>query len=174
MKKVNVVGVSGSGKTTLAKKIAAKFDLQHIELDALHWKEDWSAYDSDEFQRQICELMDAAKNGWVIDGYYGNKQGDRPWGDADTVIFLDIALWRVKLRIAKRSIRLKMKGELVWGTNKERLSHQIDLQKSVNKWHPETKRQMKEFSKDVPVGVAYYHFTSNKQANKWYNSIYED
>lgn len=167
MKKINVVGVSGSGKTTLAKKIAMKFDLEHLELDRLYWKEDWSSHDEAEFQKKIHSVMDSAKNGWVIDGYYGNKQGGRPWADADTVIYLDIPLWRAKLRIIMRSLKRKLRRELVWGTNKEKVRHQLNLQKAVNKWHPITKRQMAYFKKNLPQDIDFYHFTTNRQANKW-------
>jgi len=171
MNHINVVGVSGSGKTTLANKIAGKFDLEHIELDALHWKEDWTSHDEEEFQKKINHFIDKHKDGWVIDGYYGNKQGDKPWDEADTIIYLDVPLWLVKLRIIRRSLKKKVKRELVWGTNKEKLRHQVSLQKSVNKWHPETRRQMMDFSQNVPKGTKYYHFRSNKEANSWLDSL---
>lgn len=171
MKYINVVGISGSGKTTLAKKIAKKFDYAHIELDRLHWKEDWTAHDEEEFQKQIHDFMDKHHDGWVIDGYYGNKQGNRPWEDADTIIYLDIPLWLVKLRIARRSLKRKVKRELVWGTNHEKFKHQLKLQQSVNKWHPVTKEQMNKFAGNVPKDTEYHHFKSNKEANEWLEEI---
>jgi ABC-type taurine transport system ATPase subunit len=37
--RIVVVGTSGAGKTTLARKIAAVLELQHIELDAINWRD---------------------------------------------------------------------------------------------------------------------------------------
>lgn len=171
MRYINVVGVSGSGKTTLAKKIADKFGYEHIELDKLHWKEDWQAYGKEDFQEKIHEFMDLHHDGWVIDGYYGNKQGDRPWEDADTIIYLDIPLRLVQFRLAKRSILRKLRRQLVWGTNREKLRHFFDLQKSVRRWYPHTKKQMEEFADNIPEGTEYHHFTSSKQANEWLSGL---
>lgn len=171
MKYINVVGVSGSGKTTLSKKIADKFGYEHIELDKLHWKENWESYSKEEFQSKIHQFMDKHEDGWVIDGYYGGKQGDRPWEDADTIIYLDIPLPLAQFRIAGRSIKRKIKRELVWGKNKEKLRHFFDLQKSVRAWYPRTKEQMDEFASSIPDGVEYHHFTSNKQAYDWLDSL---
>ena len=42
-KRVVVVGVTSSGKSTLAEKLAKRFDLNYIELDALNWELNWQS-----------------------------------------------------------------------------------------------------------------------------------
>ena len=39
--RIVVVGSSGAGKTSLARRLAAQLGVPHIELDALHFAEDW-------------------------------------------------------------------------------------------------------------------------------------
>ncbi len=41
LKRVSVVGTSCSGKTTFAKNLARLLNIEHIELDAIHWLPDW-------------------------------------------------------------------------------------------------------------------------------------
>ena len=36
--RVVVVGVTSAGKSTLAESLAKRFELNYIELDALHWQ----------------------------------------------------------------------------------------------------------------------------------------
>ncbi len=40
-KRVVVIGVTSSGKSTLAETLARRFDMDFIELDALHWEPNW-------------------------------------------------------------------------------------------------------------------------------------
>jgi adenylate kinase family enzyme len=54
-----VVGTSGSGKTTVSANLAAESGLEHIELDALHWLEDWTERPPKEFRTLVeCETHD--------------------------------------------------------------------------------------------------------------------
>ena len=41
-RRVVVAGVSGSGKTTLARRVAARLDLPHTEIDALFHGPGWT------------------------------------------------------------------------------------------------------------------------------------
>jgi len=40
--RINVIGTSGSGKSSFSKRLAEKLDVPYIELDALHWKPNWT------------------------------------------------------------------------------------------------------------------------------------
>src|SRR5215212_9956862 len=102
--RIVVRGVSGAGKSTFAAELADRLGLAYVELDALHHGPNWSAPTSDEFQARVCEAMDAAPGGWVIDGNYDTKLGETVAGAADTIVWLDLPL-RVKLpRVWRRSL----------------------------------------------------------------------
>jgi len=52
-RRIAVVGTTGSGKSTLAGNIAHRLHIPHIELDALHWKPNWSETSRAEMRARI-------------------------------------------------------------------------------------------------------------------------
>ncbi|MFW2374140.1 MAG: AAA family ATPase [Gammaproteobacteria bacterium] len=71
MKRIVIFGNSGSGKTTLAKEYSAKYNLPHLDLDTLAWKNtnpperraiEESTIDINEFLN--------INSKWVIEGCY--------------------------------------------------------------------------------------------------------
>ena len=119
MRRVNVKGISGSGKSTFAAELAQRLDLPYIELDALHHGPNWSEPTAEEFRAKVQEAMDAAPDGWVIDGNYEGKLGTLVLDAADTIVWLDLP-FRVKARwLWRRSVhRIRDEVEL-WNGNRE-------------------------------------------------------
>ena len=66
--RVVVVGTSGAGKTTFADALAAALQLQHTELDQLHWGPGWTPAPTEQFVRATAQA--AAGQRWVMDGNY--------------------------------------------------------------------------------------------------------
>ncbi|TML35249.1 MAG: adenylate kinase [Actinobacteria bacterium] len=119
MKRVNVKGISGSGKSTFAVELARRLELPYIELDALHHGPNWSEPTAEEFRTQVREAMDAAPDGWVIDGNYEGKLGDTVLREADTIVWLDLP-FRVKARwLWRRSVHRIRGGVELWSGNRE-------------------------------------------------------
>ena len=53
MQRVAVVGSSGAGKTWLASRLAAVFNVRHVELDAIHHGPDWAALPAEAVRREL-------------------------------------------------------------------------------------------------------------------------
>jgi len=119
LKRVNVKGTSGSGKTTFGAELARRLDVPFVELDSLHHGPNWAEPTDEAFRARVREAIDAAPDGWVIDGNYESKLGDTVIGPADTIVWLDLPL-RLKLgRLWRRtSYRIRNDVEL-WNGNKE-------------------------------------------------------
>lgn len=66
MRRVSVAGTSGSGKTTVARRLAERFGVPHVELDAHYHGPGWQPADPDALLAAVAEA--AAGDGWVIDG----------------------------------------------------------------------------------------------------------
>jgi adenylate kinase family enzyme len=120
VRRVNVKGTSGSGKSTFAAELARRLDLPYIELDALHHiGPNWTEATAEELRARVRAAMDAAPDGWVIDGNYEVKLGDTVIGAADTIVWLDLPLWLKTRRLLRRTHeRIRNRVEL-WGGNRE-------------------------------------------------------
>jgi adenylate kinase family enzyme len=119
VKRVNVKGISGSGKSTFAVELARRLELPYIELDALHHGPNWSEPTAEEFRTQVRDAMDAAPDGWVIDGNYESKLGDTVLREADTIVWLDLP-FRVKARWLWRRSAHRIRGRVeLWHGNRE-------------------------------------------------------
>lgn len=132
MRRVHVVGTSGSGKTTVAAAIAGRLGVPHVELDALHWLPGWQERPREEFRARLSEVT--ALDGWVVDGNYRVRAGDLLWGRADTVVWLDLPRWTVLRQVTARTFRRWWTGEVLWGTNRERLSTALFTRDSILWW----------------------------------------
>jgi hypothetical protein len=91
----------------------------HIELDALHHGPNWVEATAEEFCAKVRAAMDAAPDGWVIDGNYDRKLRGLVTDAADTVGWLDVALAIILIRPWRRtSYRIRHNVEL-WNGNRE-------------------------------------------------------
>jgi adenylate kinase family enzyme len=115
-KRVVVIGVTSSGKSTLAERLARRFGLSYIELDALHWEPDWQAAPLEVFRARVEHATQAEK--WIAAGNY-HVVRDLLWPRAEALIWLDYSLGRVLWQLARRSLRRWWRRELLWGTNYE-------------------------------------------------------
>jgi adenylate kinase family enzyme len=119
VRRVNVKGTSGSGKSTFAEALARRLGVPHVELDALFHGPNWSEPPPEEFRARVREAMEAAPEGWVIDGNYESALGDTVIGAADTIVWLDLPLWLKTRRLLRRTHeRIRNEVEL-WGDNRE-------------------------------------------------------
>jgi len=119
VRRVNIKGTSGSGKTTFGAELARRLRVPFIELDALHHGPNWAEPTDEAFRARVQQAIDAAPDGWVIDGNYDSKLGDRVIGRADTIVWLDLPL-RVKLRRLWRRTSDRIRNDVeLWNGNKE-------------------------------------------------------
>lgn len=117
MQRISVLGTSGSGKTTLARRLAERFDLPHLELDAVYHQTGWTALPDDAFRATVADFCAADR--WVVCGKYATVR-ELVLDRADTVVCLDHHRLRQTLRVARRTARRAATGEELWNGNRER------------------------------------------------------
>jgi adenylate kinase family enzyme len=129
-RRIIVIGDSGSGKSTLGAELARRLGIELIELDALHWAAGWVEVDLEEFRERVRRAVRA--EAWVLVGNYRNQQSHISWPRAESIVWLDLPLWRTIPRLLARSFTRWQTGEELWGGNRERFWPQLRI------WNPET------------------------------------
>ncbi|MEM7239966.1 MAG: DNA topology modulation protein FlaR [Pseudomonadota bacterium] len=101
MQRVMIVGGPGSGKSTLARQLGEKTGLPVYHMDRIHWQPGWIERETDEKARLTREVH--ARQRWIFEGGFSDTYRDRA-ARADTLIWLDIAMWRRMVRVIRRMI----------------------------------------------------------------------
>jgi adenylate kinase family enzyme len=101
MQRVAILGPGGAGKSTLADELGARTGLPVIHLDRYFWRPNWVETPRDEWRARQEELF--AADAWIADGNY-SATADVRLRRADTVLLLDIPIWRTIPRALRRSI----------------------------------------------------------------------
>jgi peptidoglycan/xylan/chitin deacetylase (PgdA/CDA1 family)/glycosyltransferase involved in cell wall biosynthesis len=91
-----IVGGSATGKSDLATALAAAFDLPHVRLDDLRWREGRTATD-EQFAAGLAEATRGSR--WVIEGAEASPPVRSAWGRADGVVWLDHSRIGVAVRM---------------------------------------------------------------------------
>ena len=119
--RILVVGLSCSGKSTLARRLGGVLGCPHVELDALFWEPDWVEAEVEVFRARV----EAATSGdrWVTCGNYWSKLGPYLWPRADTVVWLDLPLWLIELRVVRRTLARVFGRHELWNGDRERLAN---------------------------------------------------
>ena len=118
-RKIVVMGSSCSGKTTVAARLAERLGAPHVELDALHHGPNWQVATADELRTKLDTAL-AGAEGWVVDGNYMAKLGTYLTDRADTIVWLDLPLRTLLLRMWERTrVRIRDGVELWSAGNRE-------------------------------------------------------
>lgn len=139
--RITILGMPGSGKSTLAWAIAQKQGIPYIHIDHF-WREGGGGHNSrttpnpEKTQAYVREkVIEAIKaESWVSDGVYSLVQSEVA-DRADTLVYLDIPLWRRLLnhvvRLTKRDERREM---MTFGADLEFFLEMLksDLRKTKN------------------------------------------
>ncbi len=113
-RRILVAGSSGAGKSTLARQLAQRLDLPYTELDALHHGPNWTP------RPQFMEDVDrfSSETSWVTEYQYTQVKPLLA-ARADTVVWLDYGRALVLWRVASRTVRRRLRGEVLWNGNRE-------------------------------------------------------
>lgn len=168
MRRVNVKGTSGSGKTTFGRKLARRLGVPFVELDALHHGPNWAEPTNEEFRGRVRAAMDAAPDGWVIDGNYESKLGDTVLGEADAIVWLDLPL-RLKLRRLWRRTTDRIRNDVeLWNENKETWRNAVWGPQSLFGWMVRTHvSQRREWPRRFAGDPRFVRLRSEAETRAW-------
>jgi adenylate kinase family enzyme len=140
------------GKTTLARALAARFDLEFVEQDAIRHQANWTEISNERHRALLRERFAQAANGWVSDGNYSAVR-DIVYERVDTVIVLALP-WRVMFwRTLVRSIRRLITREVLWNGNRESFALTFFDRNSVLYDLFRRRRRFKRFAEEAAAGA---------------------
>lgn len=103
MKRVAVFGNAGGGKSTLARKLATLTELPLYPVDMLQFRAGGEAVAHEEYLRAHKELLQ--RDAWIIDGYGCRESAWERFSIADTLVYIDLPLYRHFAWVTKRLIK---------------------------------------------------------------------
>jgi len=133
-RKIIVKGPSSAGKSTFAAELWRRLNLPCIELDALYHGPNWSEPAREAFHDRVSRAMDAAPDGWVIDGNYDSKLGDLIVAGADTIVWLDLPFPIKLFRLSRRTFHRIHHGVELWNGNRETWRNTFASRDSLFVW----------------------------------------
>src|SRR5450432_3590920 len=113
-----VIGTSGVGKSTFGRSLAQATNCRYIELDELHWAENWVERPDADFAEAVRGAIGGDR--WVVDGNYSVVR-EVIWPKATHVIWLNFSRRVVFSRVFWRTLKRTARGEA--GRRTVRASH---------------------------------------------------
>lgn len=168
---INVVGTSASGKSTFSKALAAKLNVQYIEMDQLFWKPNWKESNNSEF---LSKLKAAISNdGWVLDGNYSRTLSLK-WAKVNTIVWIDYSLSRTVFQAFKRAIQRILSKQEIWPNtgNVESFQKTFFSRKSIILWtlqnyHSNRKKYVEIMTSDKYSHIDFVRLNSPKKAKEF-------
>jgi adenylate kinase family enzyme len=169
--RIVVIGTTSSGKSTLAERIAERFNMNFIELDALHWEPNWVETPLDVFRERVETATQA--EAWIVAGNY-HVIRDLVWTKAEVIIWLDYPFFIILWQLTRRTFQRWWTQELLWGKNIEPFWVHFKLwsQESLFHWLFKTywrrKRETPQLlSLPEHRHLKLIHFKHPREADEW-------
>jgi adenylate kinase family enzyme len=154
--------------------LARRLGVAHIELDALWWEPDWTEAGPELFQARLRRVV--AADSWVLDGnYFSVGAREMVWPRADTIIWLDQALWVTVARVLRRTIVRALRGTELWSGNRESLSSAFRPDSIVRyawKEHPKYNLRYQGLADDEEFAhLEWVRLRSPSEVRRWIASL---
>ena len=144
-----------------------------VELDALFWKPGWVESSDEEFMPKVAEAT--AGDGWVVAGGYHRQTTPVTWPRAETAVWLDFPRPLVAWRILRRSWVRWRRGDVLWGTNRERFWPQLKVWSEKDsllaftwrRYHPVRARYEAAMADPTYGHIRFVRLRSQREVDAW-------
>jgi adenylate kinase family enzyme len=181
--RIAVIGNAGSGKTTLARELARRLGSRYIDFDATVLRPRWDRVPRDERMALFEPLT--PDGDWTIDGHLWtideHLRSNREWEHlvlqlVDTVIWLDLPLWRVMVSVTVRTLRNMTTRRHAFGGNIETFfsilfspNHSMGFAWTM---HDSMQREFaRMFSDPANRGKTLLRFRSRRDVQRWLRTV---
>jgi adenylate kinase family enzyme len=168
------MGISGGGKTTLGKQLAARLGVPFVELDSHQHGPNWKESTPEELRASVTAALDAAPDGWVVDGNYYTPLGGTVLDRADTLVHLDPSLPLAFRRVLWRTTWRAARRQELWNGNRESFRNMLFSRYSMPLWvlkqHANFRRRIAEIAALHPH-LEVVRITTRREGDTFLQSI---
>jgi adenylate kinase family enzyme len=165
-RRIVVVGVSGSGKTTLARRVAARLEVPHADIDGFFHGAGWVR--RPEAAADVAAFV--AGDAWVIERPYDEVR-ELVYDRAQLVVWLDLPTWRTMLQVTRRTVSRRVRRTVLWNGNVEQALWRIVVDREhIIRWAWRTRNRYRGWPEellaewpDLPV----VRLRSHAEADAW-------
>ncbi|WP_336502321.1 AAA family ATPase [Microbacterium paraoxydans] len=168
--RVLVAGVTGSGKTTLSRRLAALWELRHVEIDGLFHGPEWTP--RAEFLDDVRAF--AAEERWVTEWQYTSKGTDEILSPrAQLAVWLDYPYPIVRSRLIRRTLARGLLRQELWNGNREKGPWNMlrrDPEQNILAWQAATLHKWAERFPTIEVDsphLTIVRLTHPRETERW-------
>jgi len=169
MNKVAVFGNAGGGKSTLSKRLAELTNLPWIPLDSIQYKLGGEPVAPVEFQTAHDGLLE--QNQWIIDGFGTLTTLWERLETADTLVYLDMPVWRHYWWVTKRFLQGAWLPPAGWPAQSPLLKGTLNSYATVRLCHAKLTPKYRDYVEQAKASKRVYHLRSPRDIIRLYESL---
>jgi adenylate kinase family enzyme len=172
MKKVAVFGNAGAGKSTLSRRLADMTGLPWVPLDSMKYTPGGGEVPHVEFKAAHDELL--KQDGWVVDGFGSLDTLWKRLDAADTLVYLDMPVWRHYWWVTKRLLQSAWVPPAGWPEHSPLLKGTLNSYTTVWFCHTKLTPRYRDYVEQAKATKQVYHLRSPKDIDRFYSSVHVD
>ncbi|MEO1209347.1 MAG: adenylate kinase [Cyanobacteria bacterium J06638_20] len=169
MKKVAVFGNTGGGKSTLSRRLAEMTGLPWVPLDSIQFRPGGNAVPHAEFKAAHDSLL--LQDQWIVDGF---GSIDTLWNrldTADTLVYLDLPVWRHYWWVTKRFLKGAWVLPAGWPEGSPLLKGTLISYTTVRLCHTKLTPKYRDYVAKAQATKQVYHLRSRRDIAQFYQTI---
>jgi adenylate kinase family enzyme len=169
MKKVAVFGNAGGGKSTLSQRLAELTGLPWVPLDSLKYQPGGGEVPHAEFKAAHDALLQ--QDQWIVDGFGSLDTVWQRLDVADTLVYLDMPVWRHYWWVTKRFLQSAWAPPAGWPENSPLLKGTLNAYITVRLCHAKLTPKYREYVEQAKATKEVYHLRSRREIAQFYQTI---
>ena len=169
MKKVAVFGNTGGGKSTLSRRLADMTGLPWVPLDSIQYRPGGGEVPHTEFKAAHEVLLQ--QDQWIVDGF---GSIDTVWERlqvADTLVYLDLPVWRHYWWVTKRFLQGGWVPPAGWPERSPLLKGTLNSYTTVWLCHTKLTPKYRDYVAKAQLKKPVYHLRSRQEIAQFYQTI---
>jgi|SRR5262245_38113060 len=169
MRKVAVFGNTGGGKSTLARRLAELTNLPLYPLDMIQFRAGGGEVPREDYLKAHAKLLQ--RDAWIIDGYGCVKSSWERFACADTLVYIDLSLFRHFLWVTKRFLKVLFMSPEGWPERSPIISSTINSYRVIWSCHRHLTPKYRALVSEACRSKRVHHLKSVAEMDAFLNEV---